>query len=88
MTREALCKDAVGERAAGDISTGTLLGLLAGYMWLLERRWPLDGEREALSVGAAWAILTVGFETVFGRWVEGESWSTVLEQYDVRAGNV
>ena len=87
-TREALYADAVGEDAAGAISTGTLLGLLAGYMWLLERRWPLDGEREALSVGAAWAILTVGFETVFGHWVEGESWSTLLEQYDVRAGNV
>jgi hypothetical protein len=86
-TRETLYEGAVGEKAAGVISTGTLLGLLAGYMWLLERRWPLDGRREALSVGAAWAILTVGFETVFGRWVEGESWSTVLEQYDVRAGN-
>ena len=31
---------------------------------------------------------TVAFETVFGHWVEGESWSTVLEQYDVRTGNV
>lgn len=31
---------------------------------------------------------TVGFETVFGHWVERESWSTVLEQYDLRAGNV
>lgn len=86
-TREALYKDAAGEKAAGVISTGTLLGLLAGYMSLLERRWPLNGGREALSVGAGWAALTIAFETAFGRWVEGESWSTVLEQYDVRAGN-
>jgi hypothetical protein len=86
-TRDALYEEAIGEEAAGIISTGTLLALLAGYMWLLERRWPLGSEREALSVGAAWAALTVAFESAFGHWVEGESWSTVLEHYDVTAGN-
>jgi hypothetical protein len=85
-TRDALYEEAVGETAAGIISTGTLLGLLAGYMWLLQRRWPLEGQRDALSVGAAWAVLTVAFESAFGHWVEGESWSTVLEHYDVTAG--
>jgi hypothetical protein len=85
-TRDALYEEAVGENAAGIISTGTLLGLLAGYMWLLQRRWPLEGQRDALSVGAAWAVLTVAFESAFGHWVEGESWSTVLEHYDVTAG--
>ena len=42
---------------------------------------------EALSVGAAWAALTVLFESAFGHWVEGESWSVVLEHYDVTEGN-
>jgi hypothetical protein len=85
--REALYEEAAGEQAANVISTGTLLALLAGYMWLLERRWPLRSEREALAVGACWAALTVLFESAFGRWVEGEPWSAVLEQYDVTAGN-
>ena len=85
--RDALYEEAVGENAAGVISTGTLLALLAGYMWLLERRWPLQSEREALSVGAAWAGLTVLFESAFGHWVEGESWPAVFGHYDVTAGN-
>ena len=85
--RDALYEEAVGEKAAGVISTGTLLALLAGYMWLLERRWPLRSQGEALSVGAAWAALTVLFESAFGHWVEGEAWSVVLEHYDVTEGN-
>jgi hypothetical protein len=64
--RDALYEEAVGEKAAGVISTGTLLALLAAYMWLLERRWPLRSRREALEVGAAWAALTVLFESAFG----------------------
>jgi hypothetical protein len=85
--RDALYEEAVGENAAGVISTGTLLALLGGYIWLLERRWPLRSEREALTVGAAWAALTVLFESAFGHWVEGESWPAVFEHYDVTVGN-
>jgi hypothetical protein len=86
--REKLYADAVGDDAAAAISTGTLLALLGGYMWLLERRWPLDSRREALSVGAAWAAMTVAFEFGFGHWVEGDSWSALLGNYDVTAGRV
>ncbi|HXV57163.1 MAG TPA: hypothetical protein VD704_04775 [Gaiellaceae bacterium] len=85
--RDALYEEAAGEEAANVVSTGTLLALLAGYMWVLERRRPLRSRREALTVGATWAALTVAFEAAFGRWVEGEPWSAVLEQYDVKAGN-
>lgn len=86
-TRDVLYEEALGEKAAGIVSTGTLLALLGGYMWLLQRRWPLENEREALSVGAAWAGLTILFESAFGHWLEGESWSAVLDHYDVTAGN-
>jgi hypothetical protein len=86
--REAVYADAVGDDAAHVISTGTLLSLLAGYVWLLQRRWPLADRREALSVGAAWAAMTVAFEFGFGHWVDGDSWSALLENYDVTAGRV
>jgi hypothetical protein len=86
--REALYADAVAEETAHVVSTGTLLALLGGYMWLLQRRWPLSGRREAASVGAAWATMTVAFELGFGHWVAGDSWSALLENYDVRAGKV
>ena len=86
--REVLYADAVGDEAAHVISTGTLLGLLGGYMWLLQRRWPLRTRREALSVGAAWTGMTVAFEFGFGHWVAGDTWSALLENYDVTAGKV
>jgi hypothetical protein len=82
-SREALYADAVGDEAAHLISTGTLLALLGGYMRLLQRRWPLGTRREAVSIGAAWAVLTVAFEFGFGHWVAGDSWSALLENYDV-----
>ena len=84
--RETLYTDAVGEDTANAISTGTLLAMLGGYVWLLHRRWPLGSRREALSVGAAWAAMTVAFEFAFGHWVAGDPWSELLENYDVTAG--
>ena len=84
--RETLYADAVGDDAAAAISTGTLLVLLGGYMWLLQRRWPLRSRRDALTVGASWAALAVAFEFGFGHWVEGDSWSELFSNYDVTAG--
>ena len=85
---EALYTDAAGDEAAHVISTGTLLALLGGYTWLLQRRWPLSSRREALSVGAAWATMTVAFEFGFGHWVDGDSWSALVENYDLTAGKI
>ena len=88
VSREALYAEAAGDDAAHVISTGTLLALLGGYIWLLQRRWPLSSRREALSVGAAWATMTVAFEFGFGHWVDGDSWSALLENYDLTTGKV
>jgi hypothetical protein len=88
VARETLYARATGDEAAHLISTGTLLALLGSYMSLLQRRCPLPGRREALTVGAAWAAMTVAFEFGFGRSVAGESWSELLEGYDVRKGKV
>jgi hypothetical protein len=32
--------------------------------------------------------MSVAFEFAFGRWVEGDSWSTLLGNYDVTAGKI
>ena len=87
-SREKLYADAVGDEAAHLISTGSLLALLGGYLWLLQRRWPLETRREALSVGGAWGAMTVAFEFAFGHWVDGDSWSELLDNYDVTAGKM
>jgi len=59
-------KDRVGELAAHQLSTGSAIGLFAGYFELLAHRRPLPSTRAALEVGAAWLALTIAFEFGFG----------------------
>jgi hypothetical protein len=86
--RELAYKDQVGESTANQISVAPLIALLALYFWVLQRRWPLVTTREALSVGATWAALSVLFEFGFGHYVEGDSWADLFGTYDVTAGNL
>jgi hypothetical protein len=65
-----------------------LIGLLALYFWILQRRWPLASTRDALSVGAIWVVLSVLFEFGFGHYVEGDSWADLFDNYDVTEGNI
>jgi uncharacterized membrane protein YdfJ with MMPL/SSD domain len=81
IARGALYERTVGPRPAHYISTAALLTLLTAYMALLGRRWPLPTRRTAVLVGAVWSVLTVGFEFGLGRFVVGDSWSKLLEQY-------
>jgi hypothetical protein len=76
------------DQLAHQLSTITLLALSAGYVWWMQRHWPLPSTREALRVGAAWMVLTVLFELGLGHYVVGDSWSTLLAAYDVTAGRI
>jgi hypothetical protein len=86
--RELVYKEQVGESTADQISVAPLIALLALYFWVLQRRWPLATTREALSMGAAWAAVSVLFEFGFGHYVEGDSWADLLRTYDVTAENL
>jgi hypothetical protein len=66
--REVSYKRVAGELAAHQLSTATLLVLMATYLWALERRWPLQRSRRALTIGGSWAVLTILFEFGFGRY--------------------
>ena len=86
VVRELAYKDRVGKVAANQISTGSLIALLAAYFWILDRRWPIPTAQTALIIGAAWAVLTVLFEVGFGRYADRKSWSELLENYNVAEG--
>lgn len=86
--RELAYRDRVGELTAHQISTGTAIGLFAGYFELLARHRPLPSTRHALEVGIAWLALTVAFEFGFGRCVAHTSWRELLADYDVRRGRL
>jgi hypothetical protein len=83
-----LYADQVGQTQAHQISTVTLLGLLSVYIAVLDHRWPLPTRQTALAVGGSWLVFTVLFEFGLGHFVAGDSWSKLLEQYDVTRGNV
>lgn len=86
--RELLYKDSVGDLPAHYISTVTLMVLLAIYIWMLEKRWPLASRQEATRVGLTWLVLTSAFDFGFGHFVAGKSWPELAKDYDLTAGRV
>jgi hypothetical protein len=88
VARDLLFTDRVGDLAAHQISTGTLIAALTGYSRALERRWPIPTTRSAWTIGAMWLSLTVVFEFVLGHYVAGESWASLVRNYDARKGRI
>jgi hypothetical protein len=86
VARRALYEDRIGPEEAHSVSTGALVILLGGYMGWLTTRWPIPTRRTALLIGAVWAALTVGFEFGLGRFVVGDSWEKLFEQYEFWRG--
>lgn len=86
--RELLLKGTVSESAARQISTGTAIALFAGYLWILEGRWPIPTNRDALEIGAVWVALTVVFEFSFGHYLDGKSWTELFGDYNVATGHL
>lgn len=88
--RETTYRRLTGEFRAQQLSSVTLIGLLAGYVWALERRWPLPSTRAAADVGLAWAAVTVGFEGAFGHWVDPHhySWAELAANYNLATGTL
>jgi hypothetical protein len=86
--RDATYKQTTGELAAHQLSTATLLALMAGYLWVLEGRRPIRTRRKALTIGGSWALLTILFEFGFGHWVVGDSWPNLLGAYNLAEGRV
>lgn len=86
--RELVYADRVGELAAHQLSTATLLAVLTYYIWLVDQRWPVPTTRTALGIGGIWAALTVLFEFGLGRYVQGSSWPDLLANYNLAAGRI
>jgi hypothetical protein len=86
--RELVYADRVGELAAHQISTATLLAALTYYVWLVDQRWPVPTVRTALAIGGIWAALTVLFEFGLGHYILSSPWSDLLANYNLADGRV
>ncbi len=79
----------VSERTAHQISTITcVLGVLIGAHFVLRRTVMRLEDRALVLIGMGWAAATILFEFSFGRLVVRDSWSTLLENYNLPAGRV
>jgi hypothetical protein len=87
--REVIVTPSTSELAAHQLSTATLIALLALVSYAYFTRRAFEHTRtELLAVGVLWLGLTVAFEFLFGHYVAGNSWSSLLQQYDLLAGYV
>jgi hypothetical protein len=88
VARATLYEKQIGASRAHYVSTATLLFLLSAYIRWLSSVWPIPSRAGALRIGGFWSGLTIAFEFGFGRFVAHESWSALLEQYNVAHGKV
>lgn len=86
--RDFAYKSQVGDLAAHQISTVFLIILFTGYFWILTRIWPIKSATQAWIIGCIWFLMTEAFEFGMGRLIMGESWSKLLDAYNVLEGQV
>lgn len=80
-------KKYVGELAAHQISTFSLLVLIVIYSGLVVKWLPPSSEKQALFIGITWSILTLIFEFSFGM-LRGNSWKQLLHAYNFTEGQL
>jgi len=80
-------KTYVGDLAAHQISTLTLLILFGIYIHFMVKKYPPHSESQALLFGLFWMTLTLLFEFGFGRY-RGNSWEKLLADYNILNGHV
>jgi hypothetical protein len=79
----------VGEQAAHVLSSLIFVAVIFAVTYAFLRLVRLDyGPGDLLVVGAAWVVLTVGFEFFFGHYVAGHPWSRLLADYNIFKGRV
>jgi hypothetical protein len=85
--RELTYGRALSEPVANRISALTGTAAFLAYFDFLQRRGPLRSRPQALLVGGAWTVLTVGFEFGLGR-ARGKEWRELTAEYDLSRGRL
>lgn len=86
--RDLAYKSEIGERAAHQLSTLTLVILFGVFFRFLAKHRPISSSAKAWAVGCLWLAMTLAFEFGFGHFVAGHSWQHLLQDYNLAAGRV
>lgn len=80
-------KKYIGDLAAHQLSTITLIILFAFYIGYIIHRFPPSSSAQAIFIGLLWVMLTLCFEFGFGK-ARGNSWSALLADYNIMKGRI
>jgi hypothetical protein len=78
----------MSELRAHQVSTLTGVLFIGLFIALLGYFLPLRAASEAWTVGAAWLVMTVAFEFLFGHYVAKHSWERLLQDYNLLKGRI
>lgn len=86
--RQAWLVPHLGVTPGRAVSTVLLAALVALTAWLTIRWIRPRSVRDGVLIGVSWLALTLAFEFLAGRFLMGNSWAVLLEDYDVRKGRI
>jgi len=70
------------------LSAASFVILFGIYVWFILKWLKLQSSQEALRLGLIWLALTVAFEFLFGHFVMGHPWASLIHDYNLFAGRV
>jgi hypothetical protein len=87
--RVAFVTPRVGEHAGHVISTFIFMGVILTGTYLFLGSLNVDPSRsDLLFIGGFWLTMTILFEFIFGHYVMGHPWGTLLADYNIFKGRV
>jgi hypothetical protein len=88
IAREAVLISRIGDLAGRAVSTLALSVFIIILTWISISWIAPRSTRQAWAVGVIWVALTLAFEFLAGHFVFHNSWSRLLEDYDVLGGRI
>ncbi|MFO7922593.1 MAG: hypothetical protein R6U58_02765 [Bacteroidales bacterium] len=88
ILREYWFRQFLPELPSHQLSVASFIMLFGIYVWFILRWLKLNSTKEALRLGLTWFVLTVAFEFLFGHFVMGHPWATLLRDYNLLAGRL
>ncbi|MCK9276360.1 MAG: hypothetical protein M0P57_14880 [Syntrophales bacterium] len=86
--REKVYRLYMTELSAHQLSTLILFILFGVYIWILTGMYQIESSSQAFVIGGVWVSLTIVFEFIFGHFVMGHTWGTLLQDYNLRKGRI
>jgi hypothetical protein len=88
IVRVVVLEPPLGERVAGVISVISAIVILQAIAFFSLRRHPATSRKQLAAIAAAWLLMTIAFEFIFGHFVDNKSWSELLADYNLVQGRL